>query len=90
LLYPSYLVNELVAEVLHHFEGKSVLRIDHPNEKETIGLKLLKRNVQNLFVIECVISNSHSTSRVGRRELPWRITSDHVKESTSIIHLLLR
>ena len=34
LLDPGDLVNERVAIVVHHFDGKAVLRIDHPDEQE--------------------------------------------------------
>jgi len=45
LLDPSDLIDQLVPIFFHHLEGEPVFRVDHPDEKETIGLKLVERNV---------------------------------------------
>lgn len=79
----------LVAELLHHFEGKAVLSIDDPDKQEPVALDLIERYIQDLPIIQSVISNGDTSGGVGRGELPWGINGDDIEESPTALHLLL-
>ena len=87
LLAPDDLVNEFVTKVLHHFDSVSVLGVDDPDEQEAVRLQLVKRYLLNLHIVQGVVSDGDASRRIGRRELPWWVTGDHV-EHTAAISLL--
>ena len=80
LLNPGDFIDKFVAGLFHHIERKSILGVDDPNEKETVGLEALEGNVQYLFIVESIISDSNSSGRICGRKLPWWITSDNIKK----------
>ena len=51
LLDPGDLINQLVALVLHHLNGKAVLRIDYPHEEEAVSLQLVEGDAVDLGVV---------------------------------------
>ena len=65
LLHPGYLIDQLVSEVLHHLNGKAVLRVDNPDEQEAVGLDLVEGDIPDLLVIQSVIGNGDSSGRVS-------------------------
>ena len=65
LLHPGNLIDQLVSECLHHLNGKAVLRVDNPNEKEAVGLDLVEGNILDLLVIKSVVGDGNTSSRVS-------------------------
>jgi hypothetical protein len=56
-------------------------------------LELVKRNLQNLLILERRVSDCDSSGWVGRTQLPWRVTGYDVEHSASdsllcIYHLI--
>lgn len=87
LLGPDYLVDELVAKSSKQLNSEAVLGVDDPDAEESAFLKAFPRDLHNLLISQSIVSNCHAASRVCRRELPWRISSDHVKSLTRVFHL---
>jgi hypothetical protein len=65
LLHPSNLINQLVSECLHHLNGKAVLRVDNPNEQEAVSLDLVEGDILDLLVIQSVVGDGNTSSRVS-------------------------
>ena len=65
LLHPGNLIDQLVSECLHHLNGKAVLRVDNPNEQEAVGLDLVKGDILDLLVIQSVVGDGNTSSRVS-------------------------
>ena len=65
LLHPSNFIDQLVSECLHHLNGKAVLRVDNPNEQEAVGLDLVEGDILDLLVIQSVIGDGDTSSRVS-------------------------
>jgi hypothetical protein len=89
LLDPGDLVDELVAILLHHVEGKTIFGVDNPNEQEAVALDLIEGDVQDVLVIQSVIRNGHSSCRIGRGKLPRRVNCYHIEEPSTKILLAL-
>ncbi len=67
LLYPGNFIDETIAILLHHVKGHTIFGVDDPDEKEPVALNLVKGYVEDLFIIQGVIGNGNSSSRVSRR-----------------------
>lgn len=65
LLHPGYLIDQLVSEVLHHLNGKAVLRVDNPDEQEAVGLDLVKGDIRDLLVIQSIIGDGDTSGWVS-------------------------
>ena len=65
LLHPGNLIDQFVSVLLHHINGHAVLRVDNPDEKETVGLDLVEGDIQNLLVIQSVVGDSDTSGRVS-------------------------
>jgi hypothetical protein len=64
LLDPGDLIDKLVAEMLHHFDGHAILGINDPNKEETVCLDLVKGDIHDLLVVQGVIGNSYTSCGV--------------------------
>lgn len=89
LFDPCNLIYESVAPFVKHVQGKSILVVDDPDEEEAALLYFVERNFQNIIVCQSTVGNGNSSGWVGRGELPWWVTSDHVEQSSSVLHLSL-
>jgi hypothetical protein len=67
LLNPGNFIDETIAILLHHVKGHAIFGVDNPDEKETVTLNLVKGYVEDLFIIQGVISNGDSSCRISRR-----------------------
>lgn len=67
LLNPGNFIDETIAILLHHVKGHAIFGVDDPDEKETVTLNLVKGDVEDLFIIQGVISNGDSSCRISRR-----------------------
>lgn len=83
LLDPGDFIYKFVAGLLHHFERKSILGVDDPNEQETVGLEAFEGNVEDLLVVESIICDGNTSGRICGRKLPWWITSDNIEKSAT-------
>lgn len=88
LLHPADLIAEGVAPFLHQVKAEAKLRVYRPNEEEAVVLKTGDGELLDLGVGQRVIGNGDPAGRVGRRELPWRVHHDHVKELAGEFPLL--
>ena len=83
LLNPSNFIYKFVAGLLHHFERKSILGVNDPNEKETVGLEAFEGYLEYLLIVESIICDGNTSGRIGGRQLPWWITSDNIEKSAT-------
>jgi hypothetical protein len=51
LLNPGNFIDKTIAILLHHVKGHAIFCVDNPDEKEPIALNLVKRNIEDLFII---------------------------------------
>lgn len=75
--------------LLEHVEGKLVLAVDDPHEDETILLDVAQWYVLDAIVSQRSVCDGDTSRWIGRRQLPWRVHADDVKESATMFHLLL-